>query len=474
MKILLKNGTLITAADTYQADLLIEGEKISMLGTNLPADDALVVDATGKLIMPGGIDVHTHLELPVGNTFTSDDFYSGHKAAAFGGTTCHIDFAHQVRGEPSLYPALKSYHEKANGKAVIDYSFHLGIAELTPQALAEIPTLVNEGITSLKVYLAYPDRLQVDDSTLFKILIKAAEAGMLTLIHAENGDVIDILVKQAVSGGKLSPEWHAHTRPRWTEAEATLRAVALAGMAGAPLYVVHMTCPEAVDQLSYGRTRGLPVMGETCVHYLFFTMDQLNRLDGAKWVCSPPLRTQSDIDFLWTAIANNTLQVVSTDHCPFMYQGDKEIEFEDQPFKMPGKELGRGNFAQIPNGVPGIEHRQMMLWTYGVGQKRISANRFVALTATNPAKIFGMYPQKGTLVVGSDADIVVWDPNLKKVINLQNSHQRLDYNLYEDWEVTGGPEKVYVRGNLVVDGNQWLGRPGLGSFVRRNACAPVL
>jgi dihydropyrimidinase len=474
MKTLIKNGTLITAADTYQADLLLDGEKIRLIGDNLPAEDAQVVDAAGKLVLPGGIDVHTHLELPVGNIFTTDDFYTGHKAAAFGGTTCHIDFAHQDRGEPSLYPALERYHQKAAGKAVIDYGFHVGIADLTPQALAEIPSLVKEGVTSLKLYLAYKDRLQVDDATLFKTLMKAAEAGMLVLVHAESGDAIDIMIQEALAKGHLSTEWHALTRPPWTEAEATMRAVALAGLAGATLYVVHMTCEESVDQLTYGREHGLRVMGETCTHYLFFTVDELRRPDGAKYVCTPPFRTRHDNEFLWKALANNRLQAVSTDHCPFMYQGDKEIEYEGQPYQMAGKELGAGNFAKIPNGAPGIEHRQMLLWTYGVEQSRISANRFVELTATNPAKIFGLYPRKGTLAVGSDADVVIWNPNVKKVVSLQNSHQRLDYNLYEGREVIGAPEKVYVRGKLIVDGESWRGQPGQGSFIPRHAHAPVL
>jgi dihydropyrimidinase len=309
---------------------------------------------------------------------------------------------------------------------------------------------------------------------LFKTLLKAAELGMLVMVHAENGDAIEILVHQAVRQGNLAAEWHAQTRPVWTEAEATMRAIALAGLAGATLYVVHMTCEEAVDQLTYGRERGLRVMGETCTHYLFFTMEQLRRPDGAKWICSPPLRTEKDKVFLWKALADNRLQVVSTDHCPFMYAGNKEIEYEGRSFKMPGKEIGEGNFAKTPNGVPGIEHRQLMLWSYGVGQGKISANRFVELTATNPAKIFGLYPRKGTLAVGSDADIVIWNPTAKRVITTQNSHQRIDYNLYEGWEVTGLPEKVYIRGNLVVEGETWHGRPGLGSFIRRSTHALVL
>lgn len=474
MKTLIKNGTLITAADTYPADILIEAEKISLIGQHLDIADAVVVDAANKLVMPGAIDVHTHLELPVGNIFTTDDFYTGHKAAAFGGTTCHIDFAHQTRGEISLYPALEMYHHKAEGKAVIDYGFHLGIADLTPQALEEIPSLVKEGVTSLKLYMAYKDRLQVDDATMFKTLLRTAEAGMLVMVHAESGDAIDILIAQAVSQGHLSPEWHAHTRPAWTEAEASMRAIALAGLAGATLYIVHMTCEEAVDQLTYGRSKGLRVMGETCTHYLFFSIDELRRPDGAKYICTPPFRTKHDNEFLWQALAEGRLQAVSTDHCPFMYEGNKEIVYEGKPYQMAGKELGAGNFTKIPNGAPGIEHRQMMLWSYGVQTGKITANRFVELTATNPAKIFGLYPRKGTLAAGSDADIVIWDPNLKKTISVQNSHQRLDYSLFEGYEITGGPEQVYVRGNLLVDGETWHGQAGTGRFISRQPHAPVL
>jgi dihydropyrimidinase len=472
MKILIKNGTLVTAADSYQADLLIEGEKIGLIGANLAVEDAEVVDAGGKLVLPGGIDVHTHLELPVGSFFNSDDFYTGHKAAAFGGTTCHLDFAHQDKGG-TLRQALDLYHEKA-GKAVIDYGFHIGLVDVRPETLDEIPAMVEEGVSSLKLYLAYKGRLQVDDAAFFKSLMKAAELGMVALVHAENGDVIELLIQQALSSGRLGLPWHARTRPAWSEAEATMRAVALAGMAGASLYVVHVTCQGAVDQLAYGRERGLRVMGETCTQYLFFTEKQLERPDGAKWVCAPPLRREADIAGLWQALANRTLQAVSTDHCPFMYEGDKALTYEGQPYRMPGKELGQGNFSKVPNGVPGIEDRLVMLWSYGVGQGRISANRFVELTATNPAKIFGMYPRKGTLAVGSDADIVIWDPRAKRVISAAKAHQRVDYNLYEGWEVTGLPEKVYGRGRLLVDGEQWYGRPGQGAFIRRSSHNPAV
>ncbi len=473
MKTLIKNGTVVTAAETYRADLLIDGEKIALLGMDLPADGARVVDASGKYILPGAIDVHTHLELPFGGTVASDDFYTGHKAAAFGGTTSHIDFVIQGKGE-SLHQAVENWHRKSDAKAVVDYGFHVAVTDLTEAVMNEIPSMGKEGVTSLKLFMAYKGSLQIDDTTLFKTLMKAAEAGMLVMVHAENGDAIDVLVKQAVAGGHLTPEWHALTRPAWAEAEATLRAVALAGIAGAPLYVVHVTNGMAVDQIAYGRARGLNVMGETCTQYFFFSIDNLRQPDGAKWVCSPPMRTAADNEALWTAVRNNSLQAISTDHCAFFFDGTKAIEYEGKMVKIAGKELGAHDFSKIPNGVPGIEDRMPILWTYGVGQGRISLNRLVELCCTNPAKAFGMYPRKGTVAVGSDADLAIWDPEVKKTMGQKTSQQRTDYNLYEGWEVTGWPTKVYVRGNLLVDGDTWNGEPGGGQWIKRSTHAPVV
>ncbi|HLF27163.1 MAG TPA: dihydropyrimidinase [Anaerolineae bacterium] len=473
MNTLIQNGTIITASDTIQADVLIAGEKIALLGRDLNPANATVIDATGKYLLPGGIDVHTHLELYVAGTVSSDDFYTGHKAAAFGGTTAHIDFANQAKGE-SLHQALEKWRKRAQGKAVIDYGFHVTITDLTAEALAEIPTLVDEGVSTLKLLMAYKGTFQVDDTTLFKTLLKAAEAGMLVMVHCENGDAIDVLIKQAVAQKHLDPLYHPRTRPAWAEAEATLRAIALAAIAGAPLYVVHMTCEASLDQLRYARARGLPVMGETCTQYLFFTEDDIAKPDGAKYVCSPPLRTRHDNKALWRALADGGLQVVSTDHCPFFFDGTKDIEYEGRKVKIPGKELGRGDFTKLPNGVPGLQDRLPILWNEGVNTGRLSPNRFVELTATNPAKIFGLYPRKGTLAVGSDADIVIWDPALKKTMGVKTSHQRTDYNLYEGWEVTGWPEKVFVRGDLLVDGERWLGEPGRGAYLRRNAPATII
>src|SRR5579859_6222915 len=460
MRTLIKNGTLVTAAESYPADLLLDDGKIALVGRNLPAENAEVVDAAGKYVLPGAIDVHTHLELPFGGTIASDDFYTGHKAAAFGGTTTHIDFVIQDKGE-SLHHAVERWHKKSDHKAVIDYAYHMAITDLTPAVMDEIPSMAAEGITTLKLFMAYKGLFQVDDSTLFKALMKAAEAGMMVMVHAENGDVIDVLVKEALAKGHRAPEWHALTRPAWAEAEATMRATALAGMAGAPLYVVHVTNAMAVDQIAYGRARGLQVMGETCTQYLFFTIDNLRQPDGSKWVCSPPLR-------------NNSLQAVSTDHCPFFYDGTTPIEYEGQPVTIPGKELGRASFDKIPNGVPGIEDRMPILWTYGVGQGRFSLNRLVEIGCTNPAKIFGLYPRKGTLAVGADADVAIWDPAASRTMGAKTSHQRTDYNLYEGWPILGVPEKVYLRGNLLVDGATWNGEPGGGTWLKRGAHAQVV
>ncbi len=473
MRTLIKNGTLVTAAETFNADLLMDGEQIVMIGSDLPADGAQVVDATGKYVLPGAIDVHTHLELPFGGTVSSDDFYSGHKAAAFGGTTFHIDFAIQAKGE-TLHQTVDRWNAKAADKAVIDYGYHLAISDLNEDILNEIPQMGKEGITSLKLFMAYKGVLQIDDTTLFRTMLRAAENGMIVMVHAENGDAIDVLVKKALAEGNLAPEWHALTRPDWCEGEATNRAVSLAAIAGAPLYVVHVTCQKAVEAIARGRDRGAKVMGETCVQYFHFTIDDLRKPDGSKYVCSPPVRTQADAAALWEAVRKNNLQAISTDHCPFLYDGTKPIMYEGQPFQIAGKELGNGNFSKIPNGLPVLEDRMPVLWTYGVGEGRLSLNRLVELCCTNPAKIFGLYPKKGTLMVGADADVVIWDPNKKKVMSAANSHQRTDYNLYEGWEMRGLPEKVYRRGELLVDGDEWCGRRGTGKWTPRKDHAPVL
>ena len=473
MKTLVKNGTLVTAAESFKADLLMDDGKIALIGANLPADGAQVVDAGGQYVLPGAIDVHTHLELPFGGTVSSDDFYSGHKAAAFGGTTFHIDFAIQAKGE-RLHNTVERWHQKSDHKAVLDFGYHMAIADLTEDVLNEIPQMGQEGLPSLKLFMAYKNILQIDDTTLFKTLMKAAEAGMLVMVHAENGDVIDVLVKKALAEGHTTPEWHALTRPDWCEGEATNRAVSLAAIAGAPLYVVHVTCAKAANAIAAGRALGVKVMGETCVQYFHFTVDDLRREDGAKWVCSPPVRTKADSAALWEAVRNNTLQHISTDHCPFLYDGTGPITYEGKPFQIAGKELGAKDFSKIPNGLPVIGDRMPILWSYGVGKGYLTLNKLVELCCTNPARIFGLYPKKGTLMVGADADVVIWDPNKKKTWGVAASHQRTDYNLYEGWEITGLPEKVFRRGELLVEGEAWHGKPGTGKWVARSAHAPIV
>jgi dihydropyrimidinase len=472
MVILIKSGTLITAAETFSADILIEGEKIQAIGQGIAADGVEVIDARGKLVMPGGIDPHVHLDLPMFGTVSSDDHYSGHKAAAFGGTTTVMDFVPQ--GEGSIQADVESWREKAEGKAAIDYSFHMNITRVDEGVMKEIGWLAGEGIRTLKVFMAYNGRLRLQDGEIFRVLRIAKELGMLTMLHGENGDVIDILVAEALGAGKTSPEWLAKTRPSWGAVEALLRGAALAAQADAPLYVVHMNTAGEVDQLRYARQRGLPVMGETCPAYLFFTEDHLRRPDGAKWICSPPMRSVVDNETLWQGLADDTIQVVGTDHCPFFYDGRQAIVYEGQEIAIPGKELGAQDFTKIPNGLPGVGDRLPILWTYGVRAGKITANQFVAQNSTNPAKIFGLYPRKGALLPGSDADIVLWDPERRLTYGVAQTHHRTDYNLFENWELVGFPEKVFLRGKLIVDGERWLGKQGQGQFLKRETGGMLL
>jgi len=458
---LIKGGTVVTASDTFAADVLIEGEQIVAVGQGLSGNT--VIDASGAYVIPGGIDVHTHLDMPFGGTVSSDDFFTGQRAAAFGGTTMHIDFAIQPRGA-TLRETLDLWHAKANGKAVIDYGFHVAITDLPDSVLDEMPRCVEYGATSMKLFMAYKGALQVDDMTLFRAMQQAARHRLLIMVHAENGDAIDVLIREAVAAGQLAPKYHALTRPPELEAEATARAVRLAEVAGAPLYVVHLTNAGALEAVRLARARGGAgqIFAETCTQYFFFTKDDLARegFEGAKWVCSPPFRSPHDQEALWQGVADNALQVVSTDHCPFWFQGG----IEGRPA---GKELGRESFAKIPNGCPGIEERMMLLYTYGVRTGRISLNRWVELCCTNPARLFGCYPRKGTLTPGADADIVVWDPEARRTLSAASLHQRTDYTLYEGWEVTGAPRVVLSRGRVIVEGDAWTGEAGAGRFVHR-------
>jgi dihydropyrimidinase len=465
MSVIIKNGTLITASETFQADIAIDGETISSVGRHLPSSADTVVDATGKLVLPGGVDPHTHFDLSMFGTVSSDDHYTGHKAAAFGGTTTVMDFV--SLDFRTLRQSVEAWKNKAQ-KAAIDYSFHMNLTRLDDQIAAEIPELREFGITTLKIFTAYNGRLRLDDAAIFRALRIARDSGMLVMAHCENGDVIEALVSEALAAGHVTPEWHARTRPAWGGVESTLRMAALAQEADAAAYIVHMNVEGEVDMLRYARERGAKVMGETCPQYLFFTEDELRRPDGAKWVCSPPLRTARDNARLWSGLRDGTLQTMGTDHCPFFFDGTQPIVYEGKEVKIPGKELGRDDFTKIPNGLPGIQDRLPVLWTYGVRAGKITANQFVALNSTNPARIFGLYPRKGSLLPGSDADIVVWDPEKKIGYGVAESKQRTDYNLYEGWQLVGYPEKVFLRGQLIVDGDDWLGKSGQGQFIRRS------
>lgn len=461
MTTVIKGGTVVTAGDNFPADVLIEGEQIVAVGQGLSGDT--VIDAGGAYVIPGGIDVHTHLDMPFGGTVSSDDFFSGQRAAAFGGTTMHIDFAIQPKGA-TLRETLEIWHAKARGKAVIDYGFHVAITDLPDPVLDEMPRCVEYGVTSMKLFMAYKGALQVDDMTLFRAMQQAAKHRLLIMVHAENGDAIDVLVREAVAAGNLAPKYHALTRPPELEAEATARAVRLAEVAGAPLYVVHLTNAGALEAVRLARARGGAghIFAETCTQYFFFTRDDLARegFEGARWVCSPPFRTLEDQAALWQGVADNSLQVVSTDHCPFWFEGGTDG-------RPAGKELGRESFARIPNGCPGIEERMMLLYTHGVRTGRLSLNRWVELTSTNPARLFGCYPRKGTVAPGADADLVIWDPEARRTLSAASLHQRTDYTLYEGWEVVGAPRTVISRGRVIVDGDAWQGEAGAGQFVHR-------
>ena len=454
MSILIKSGTVITAAEKYTGDVLVEGEKITKIGVALTDRADETIDARGLLVIPGGIDVHTHLDMPFGGTQSADDFETGHVAALHGGTTTHIDFCLQGKGQ-SLAQALDGWHAKAEGKATMDYGFHLAITDLTEAVQREIPSVIARGVTSLKLFMAYKGVLQVDDTTLFKVLSTTAESGQLVMVHAENGDAIDVLQKRARAASHKSPKWHAYTRPPELEGEATGRAIRLATVAGAPLFVVHLTCEDALLQVKAAREKGLPAFAETCTQYLFFTHEDLARpgFEGAKFVMSPPLRTVRDQEVLWGALARNDLQSISTDHCPFNYAGHKD--------------LGKDDFTKIPNGCPGIEDRMMMVWDAGVRGGRLTDTRFVEITATNPAKIFGLYPRKGTIAVGSDADIVLWDPKAERTLSAKTHHMRVDYNLYEGRTVVGAPKLVMLRGEVKVRDNRFVGAKNKGAFLAR-------
>jgi dihydropyrimidinase len=461
VKTLIRGGTVVTATDLYDGDVLIEDEKILAIATSVdltPFGDQTpdrTIDASGKYVIPGGIDVHTHLDMPFGGTTSADDFESGTVAAAHGGTTSVVDFAIQYRGQ-TLRHALDTWRKKAEGRAAIDYGFHMIVTELTDAVESEMDALVREGVTSFKLFMAYPGVFMLDDASIFRALQRTAGNGGTICMHAENGGVIDVLVKKALAEGKTDPKYHALTRPARAEAEATHRAIALAEIAGVPIYIVHLSAAEALEMVTAARDRGLPAHAETCPQYLFLSYDNYEEpgFEGAKYVMSPPLRGKETQDKLWRGLAGGDLQAVSTDHCPFCMQEQKE--------------LGKGDFSKIPNGAPGIETRMSLLFDGGVRTGRIPVNRWVELTSTSPAKIFGLFPRKGTIAPGSDADIVVFDPNKKQTLSAKTLHMRVDYNPYEGREVTGVSETVLSRGRVIVENGEFTGRAGAGSFLKRN------
>jgi dihydropyrimidinase len=458
---LIVNGMVVTATDSYVADVAISDEKIVAIGQGLPRENTKqVLDARSKYVLPGGIDVHTHLDMPFGGTTSADDFETGTRAAAFGGTTTLIDFAIQYKGQ-SLRTAFDSWMQKASPKATTDYAFHCIITDLPDAHIDEMNALVRDGVPSFKLFMAYPGVFMLDDASIFKAMRAASKTGAMICMHAENGGAVDVIVKQALAEGKTAPKYHALTRPTTAEAEATARAIALAEMAGSPVYIVHLSCNDALEKVREARDRGLPVYAETCPQYLYLSIDDMEGpgFEGAKYVFTPPLREKWHQEKLWTGLKQDHLQVVSTDHCPFCFKEQKE--------------LGKDDFTKIPNGGPGIEHRLSLIYSGGVAKGRFSVNRFVELVSTTPAKIFGLYPRKGTVAIGSDADLVIFDPKRQHTISAKTHHMRVDYSMFEGITVTGMPDIVLSRGRVIVDGDRFQGKAGAGNFLKRAAYSGV-
>ena len=466
---LITGGTVVSATGRSEADVLVDGEQIvavlapgsQLLGTDLTAGVDKVVDATGKYVIPGGIDAHTHMELPFGGTFASDTFETGTRAAAHGGTTTIIDFAVQTYGQ-KVMDGLAAWHEKAAGNCAIDYAFHQIIGGVDADSLAVLPNLVDEGITSFKLFMAYPGVFYSDDAQILKAMQVAADTGLLTMMHAENGPVIDVLAAQLAEAGKTDPYFHGIARAWQMEEEATHRAIMIAQLTGAPLYVVHVSAKQAVEQLAAARDRGQNVFGETCPQYLYLSLEEQlgasseewGAFEGAKWVCSTPLRSREEghQHSMWQALRTNDLQMVSTDHCPFCMKGQKE--------------LGLGDFRKIPNGIGTVEHRMDLMYQ-GVVTGEISLERWVELTSTTPARMFGLYGKKGVIAPGADADIVVYDPKGHTTISAETHHMNMDHSAWEGFEVDGKVDTVLSRGKVIVEGDQYLGAKGDGRFVKR-------
>ncbi|WP_225637560.1 dihydropyrimidinase [Streptomyces solaniscabiei] len=457
----IRGGLVITASDEIHADVLIEDGRVAALAASgTPAAEALTaertMDATGKYVIPGGVDGHTHMEMPFGGTYAADTFETGTRAAAWGGTTTIVDFAIQSVGH-SLREGLDAWHAKAEGNCAIDYGFHMIVSDVNEKTLKEMDLLVEEGVTSFKQFMAYPGVFYSDDGQILRAMQRAAGNGGLIMMHAENGIAIDVLVEQALARGETDPRYHGEVRKALLEAEATHRAIRLAQVAGAPLYVVHVSAREAVAELTRARDDGLNVFGETCPQYLFLSTDNLAEPDfeGAKYVCSTPLRPREHQAALWKGLRTNDLQVVSTDHCPFCFTGQKE--------------LGRGDFSKIPNGMPGVENR-MDLLHQAVVDGHISRRRWIEIACATPARMFGLYPKKGTIAPGADADIVVYDPHAEQVLSAETHHMNVDYSAYEGKRITGRVETVLSRGEPVVTEREYTGRKGHGVYTPRSTC----
>ena len=459
MRTLIKNGRVVTAVDDYKADILVDGEIVTTIGKTLDMEADVVIDASNKLVIPGGIDPHTHMELPFGGTFASDDFFTGTRAAAFGGTTTIIDFAVQTKGE-SMTAGVDAWHKKAEGKTAIDYGFHLITTEFEDGDENEMYKLMDEGITSFKLFMAYPGVFLADDATIFRAMSAAGQRGGLICMHAENGIVINEIIKSFLADGQTATKYHALTRPTLAEAEGVHRAIAIAEMAESPVYIVHLSCTDALNQVRQARDRGIPAFAETCPQYLFHSIDDYgDGWDGAKYVMTPPLREKHNQAELWKGLKMDDLQVISTDHCPFCMKEQKE--------------LGKDDFSKIPNGAPGVENRMNLIYYGGVVQNRISLNRFVELTSTAAAKMFGLFPKKGTIAVGSDADIVIFDPEKEHTFGVDNEHMNVDYSSYEGWKMKGKVETVLSRGRVVIENGEHKGKAGGGQFLKRGECVRI-
>lgn len=468
-EVLIKGGRIVTAVDDYVADILVRGGRIDTIGRNLEVPSAQVHHAAGLLVIPGGIDVHTHMEGPQGPAVNCDSYESGTVAAAFGGTTTIVDFAYQEKGDGAK-KTLDARRALADPQVCIDYSLHLILIEVNADVLAELPDMINrEGVSSFKMYMAYPDILMVDDAAIFRTMRTVGNQGGMVNLHAENGAVIQVLIEEALAQGNSAPKAHMLTRPQLMEAEATHRAIRIAELAEVPVYIVHLSAPEALESVVEARDRGLPAFAETCPHYLFLDDREYDRpgFEAAKYVMTPPLRAHHCHHELWRGLRFDDLQIVATDHCPFCFN-ERTMGLKYS------KGLGRDNFNNIPNGAPGVETRLVLLYDGGVKAGKISLNRFVQLTSTAPAKMFGLFPRKGAIAVGSDADLVLFDPDKPQTLSASTHHSRVDYSMFEGREVIGRVEKVFLRGELIVDSDRWLGHAGAGQFLERGPSGRVL